>query len=305
MAQNISIVFGDNDHTSSLPRQIIGSEAVMDTIARSGGTLILEGPQSINTVVQQYYNGSISDAQLASNIGRTYHANDPQAAEDYRQAQMSVFINGKTAGTRIFFPESNSFYDVMDKNPLAAAAFVKIAGSLTSARCAVVQAEPILNSLPPEQLQAFLAIAPQLMARTQPAENQRIAETIKSQPAPYVVMYGDAHRRHLADALHAKTIVVMRSESDGYQGATEIPDYIYYVDTDRVLALPVGSAERAEFVARYAGGNATLSQGDFSMSLGNQLTAMEAQACISALPSDIVNHVSPPMPTPGSSDAPA
>jgi TonB family protein len=115
-------------------------------------------------------------------------------------------------------------------------------------------------------------------------ENQKIIEGVTSQHGPYVALYGDAHRAQLIEGLNATSVGILASEKDAYQGMVgSLPEYIYYTDSDRLLHIPAGSRERAEFQASHVTGPI---YGGI-VATGVALTDAEKQACMDALAAEV------------------
>jgi hypothetical protein len=156
LVQGHNVVFGDSDHTSTLPRQVIGNPDLLAAIAKSGGTLILEGPQTQNNIVQDYYQGKAGEEQLRTALHKPYQAGDPAKADEWNKTYTDVVVHAKAAGAHVFFPENDTAYKALADNPKGKALLEKFDGEVTSLRCLPVQLLPIALSLTPEERQTFI-----------------------------------------------------------------------------------------------------------------------------------------------------
>jgi hypothetical protein len=221
-------------------------------MARNNATLVIEGDQNINGFIQSYFNGALSDNDLKKNYVSAYHQNDPAEAKKWEDSKLSILINAKSSQLRMVALETrDSLTELRENDPKAVEIYEKLAGNITNIECAMTQASAIISTLTLEEEEALERAGKFIEARIGSEFNIDLASDIKKQKPPYVVFYGDGHRPTLTNELNATSIVIMPSESSPYFGAVDLPDYIYYADTDKVVAIPLGSKEREAFIKKH------------------------------------------------------
>lgn len=244
------VILGDTAHMAPEIRAAIATPEFFAVLAKHGATLVLEGPAELNASVAAYNNNSLPREALPVS---GYQAENPKRQE-YIEAERRIYDLAKAANVGIFFPETDSIYAQWQRDPDAHSTYRKIAMYTTDTICGPVQTQAIIDHFTPQEQESFLRAVRILKWRASVEDDQQIASQIATRPGPYVVLYGDKHREHLAGHFQAGTIALIASEATTDLRDGTLPNYVFYADTGRLAGphAPGSTASAALEAARKA-----------------------------------------------------
>ncbi|MEJ0010540.1 MAG: hypothetical protein WDN72_08650 [Alphaproteobacteria bacterium] len=273
MARGENVVYGDYEHPSALTDQVLGDPDVLAAIHGGKGMLVLEGPQTGELRLQSYVMGIIDDDAIRRSTHVPYQWNDPAKNHAYNEAVSSLVINARKAGVPIFLPETGTLYDYLRQHPDVHRAETVLSALVTSGRCAPVQSFLIDLSLSHDERRALADFQDHLTGeRSNGEDDSKTIGVLKTRQGPLLIAYGLHHGPILSAAFGGLWVSSLPTERSYFNGSDDqLPEYIHYADTDRVLHIPPGSPQRAEFVANH-------------LSQDHPLSGDELLACVRALP---------------------
>lgn len=262
-----TFIFADTFHPSAEIRQALSSPTVMKSLAQSGVTKLgIEGKSDITAVAIDYKNADAAGKskiidKVAEDI--TYHRNNPDARKRYVKGFLDLFdqaakegITTATPDPRYQEPAENSErnHHSNDRNLVA-----DLIGTLTDSHCSSIQEQAFRDSLSPEQKGVLARQSKKFVSEANaPHADTVIAgrmEALRSATEKQALVYGAMHigGDNDLDELTHKPAVIAIADKPGHEilaqlfemdKFTDMPDYVYYVQSQKVVALNSEGAVR-------------------------------------------------------------
>lgn len=277
-----TFVFADMFHPDPSIRETAAAPDVMDALKEAGVTrLTLETHPATLQTAESYHNADEPERQqLLSTMRTPYHPQDPQMQERWKTGHLDQVIQATERGMDVLVPdpryaEAEPVPHAPDPQEAARKELLDAQiGAVTDPRCPSYQYSRFMASLSPQE-QALLHMPPDTAADTNPANpvtNTAIADAAQDSPeatGKQAYFYGVAHTAyaHDLDEMTPRAVTIALADAPGSeamarllfeQGATDVPDYVYYTQQGRVETLNTEAAQREFIYGHPEGANITL-----------------------------------------------